>query len=98
MIGEFLGDAARPISPDVERRVRDCGLIGTERVFSTPCAEVHRVDRGVLLALGTDPKSWNTEEHKLVEARAREHLGQQYFFSKDNPDRQTVSPNFGLSG
>lgn len=75
-----------------------CELIGTDRVLKTPCPEVRRVDRGVLLALGTDPRSWNSEEYRVVEGRAREHLGQHYFFSREHPDRQTVSPNFGFSG
>jgi hypothetical protein len=74
-----------------------CELIGTERVLTTPCPEVRPVDQGVLIALSTDPATWVTAEYGNVEARAREHLGQQYFFSGDDPERNTVSPGFPLS-
>jgi len=74
-----------------------CTLIGAERILAAPALETRRIDRGVLVALANDPIAWNTSEYKLVEARVRDHLGHQYFFSRDQVDRRTIAPNFGAS-
>lgn len=41
-----------------------------------------------------DPLAWETPECREAERRVLDHLGPQYFFSRDAPDRQTVAPPF----
>jgi hypothetical protein len=42
------------------------------------------LDDGVLIALGSDPRDWDTPDCGRVEQRIRDHLGPQLFFSKPN--------------
>ncbi len=71
-------------------------LIGRERLLSAPAHEVREIDDGVLLSLHENPRAWDTPEYREGERHVLGHLGPQYFFSKDDPNRQTVAPDFGL--
>jgi len=71
-------------------------LIGRECLLSAPAHEVRELDDGVLLALHENPRAWDTPGYRAREKQVREHLGPQYFFSKDDPNRKTVAPDFGL--
>lgn len=73
-----------------------CDLMNRDRLLSTPGAEVREVDDGVLLRLAGDPRMWSSAEYKAVERLVLEHVGTQYFFSKDEPERHTVAPAFDL--
>ena len=53
------------------------------------------VDDGVLVALAPGPWGWDTPEYAVAEQRARDHLGSEVFFSKAEPDRPTVAPDWG---
>jgi len=48
------------------------------------------------LRLFDDPRKWASPEYKAVERRVLDHIGPQYFFSKDQPNRKTTAPDFGL--
>lgn len=71
-----------------------CDLIGRERLLSAPAAEVREVGDGVLVRLADDPRKWASPEYKAVERRVLDHIGPQYFFSKDDPQRPTDAPAF----
>ena len=71
-----------------------CDFIGRDRLLASPAAEVREVGDGVLLRLADDPRMWRSSEYKAVEERVLNHIGGQYFFSKDHPNRETVAPSF----
>jgi hypothetical protein len=74
------------------RRYRQ--LIGDERLRSTLAERVAVIGEGMLIALGSDPQQWNTPDYARAEKQARDHLGPQLFFSKSEPDRQTIAPSW----
>lgn len=76
------------------RRYRE--LLGDARLRSTPASEVAGVDDGVLVGLGFDPSRWDTPEYVSAEQKVRDHLGAGVFFSKAEPDRPTVAPDWGM--
>lgn len=69
-------------------------LIGDAHLRSTPAGRVAVLDDGVLIALGSDPRNWDTPDYARIEQRIREHLGPQLFFSKAQPKRTTVAPSW----
>jgi hypothetical protein len=69
-------------------------LIGNERLLSAPACEVKSVDDGVLIALDSSADAWTTAAYQQREQAVIEHLGRQYFFSRHDPARQTVAPDF----
>jgi len=69
-------------------------LIGRERLLSAPAFEVKPVDDGVLIALDASADAWQTPAYQHREQAVIEHLGKQYFFSRYDPDRVTVAPDF----
>ena len=74
------------------RRYRD--LLGEDRLRATPAARVAMLDDGVLIGLGRDPLSWDTPEYASEEQKVRDHLGPELFFSKAEPDRMTIVPDW----
>jgi hypothetical protein len=71
-----------------------CRLIGEDRLRSTPTGRVVSADQGVVVGLGLEPWSWDTAEYASAEQRVRDHLGPELFFSKAEPDRPTVAPQW----
>jgi hypothetical protein len=65
------------------RRYRE--LIGADRFTSLPAG---------LASLGDDPLAWDTPEYAILEQRLRDHLGPSLFYSKADPTRHTVAPDF----
>jgi hypothetical protein len=76
------------------RTYRD--FIGRERLLSAPAYDVREVGDGVLLRLHADPTKWDSPEYQATERQVLAHVGPQFFFSRQNPDRVTVAPDFGL--
>ena len=70
-------------------------LIGDDRLRSVPATHVAIVDQGVLIGLGLEPMDWDTEEYATAEQRVRDHLDAHLFYSKAEPDRLTVAPQWG---
>ncbi len=66
-------------------------LLGQKRLLSTPANRVARLDDGVLVQLSDDPRSWNDPDYAEAERRALAHLGRDYFFSKQHPDRAGIA-------
>jgi hypothetical protein len=69
-------------------------LIGRQRLLSAPAYEVKPVGNGILLALDASPDNWQSAAYRAREQATIAHLGKQYFFSRDDPDRPTIAPNF----
>ena len=69
-------------------------LIGFDRLLSAPAYEVKEIAGGVLLALAADADEWQSPEYQAREAAVIEHIGKKYFFSRSDPDRETVAPDF----
>jgi hypothetical protein len=74
------------------RRCRS--LIGSDQLRSAPAEMVRRVGDGVLIALADDPTAWDTREYGVAEQRVRAHIGTELFFSRAEPDRLTVVPDW----
>lgn len=53
------------------------------------------VDDGVLIVIAGAPTVWDIPEYAAREQRVRTHLGKELFFSKAEPERLTVVPNWG---
>jgi hypothetical protein len=73
------------------RRYRN--LLG-DRLCSTPAARVAEIDDGVLVEVGGGPLAWDTAEYASCEQRIRDHLGPELFFSRAEPDRSTIVPDW----
>ena len=69
-------------------------LIGRERLLTAPAYEVKAVGDGVLLALDESADAWQSADYIAREHATIDHLGKQYFFSRWQPDRKTVAPDF----
>jgi hypothetical protein len=69
-------------------------LMGRERLLSAPAYEAKSVDDGVLVALDASADAWETAVYREREQAVIEHLGKQYFFSRHDPSRQTIAPDF----
>jgi hypothetical protein len=69
-------------------------FIGRERWLSMPAPVVESHPKGVLISLGESPYAWKTPEYQQTERAAIAHIGTQYFFSRHDPDRKTVAPEF----
>lgn len=73
-------------------------LMGRERLLSAPAYEVKPVDDGVLIALDEAADGWQSEAYRRRERAVIAHLGEQYFFSRHDPERKTVAPDFRAHG
>ena len=69
-------------------------LVGLERLASLPAGQSTPAGDGVLVSLGTDPLAWDTPEHAILEQRVRDHLGPDLFYTKAEPTRPTIIPDF----
>jgi hypothetical protein len=67
-------------------------------LLSAPAYEAKQIGDGVLVSLGADPTEWQTSVYRDREKSIIEHLGQQFFFTKANPDRETLAPVFEWKG
>ncbi len=69
-------------------------LMGRERLLSSPAYEVKPAGDGVLLALDSSASAWQSAAYREREQETIAHLGKQFFFSRLDPDRKTVAPDF----
>jgi len=68
-------------------------MMGEPRLMSAPTHDVTKIDStGVLFKLCPTPVEWLTPQYKSLESSVVQHLGKQYFFSRDHQDRNKVSP------
>ena len=59
-----------------------------------PAFESKPLGSGVLMLVEEDPESWNSDESHYFDVLS--HVGDQYFFLRDNLDRQTAAPSYGM--
>jgi hypothetical protein len=69
-----------------------CDFIRREKLLSAPAYDVREVGNGVLVRMSEKPEEWNTASYKKREQRFLDHVGREYFFDRDNPDKPTESP------
>lgn len=69
-------------------------LIGRERLLSAPAFEVAPIGNGVIVALDASAEAWRSAAYQQREQAVIEHLGKEYFFSRHEPERKTVAPDF----
>jgi hypothetical protein len=69
-------------------------MIGKERLLSCPCFRLAEIGGGVYLQVSPRPTEWGTAAYKDQEQRITKHIGNQYFFSRNDPDRKTTAPDF----
>jgi hypothetical protein len=69
-------------------------LIGKDRLLSAPVYQAKGAGEGVLIALDASPLSWESTAYREREQQAIGHIGPQFFFSKGDPERRTVAPDF----
>lgn len=69
-------------------------LIGKDRLLSCPAYSVEAVGEGVLISLAASPFEWQSSEYRTRERSAIDHLGERFFFSKSDPERATIGPDF----
>ena len=69
-------------------------LMGRDRLLSAPAYEVAEVNGGILLALDATADAWQSLDYRRRERDVIEHLGRQFFFSRHDPEYQTVAPEF----
>lgn len=69
-------------------------LLGEDRLLSVPGERVEKIDDGVMTVLSNDPWSWDSTAYTAREQQVRDHLGRELFFSKAEPDRVGVVPEW----
>jgi hypothetical protein len=67
-------------------------FIGDQRLLSAPTEQVTACGPGYIVKLSADPAAWRSSEYGQREVAVRQHLGPQYFFSREFQNRETVSP------
>lgn len=72
-------------------------LIGDSTLATTPAADVHDLGVALLIRLWEKPEDWGADLAIDRRRRALEHLGPQYFFDREQPNRATTAPDFGLA-
>jgi hypothetical protein len=72
-------------------------LIGDSTLATTPEADVHNLGDALLIKLWEEPKDWGTDLAIVRHQRALEHLGPEFFFDREQPNRATTAPDFGLT-
>lgn len=71
-----------------------CDLIGRERLLTAPAFDVRPVGDGVLLQVDEAPESWDAESSN--NQAVMRHIGEEFFFLREQMDRVTRAPDFGL--
>ncbi len=69
-------------------------FMGRDRLLSAPAFLTREIGNGVTVQLHERPEMWDTPEGRETEARVLNHIGQRYFFSREDPDSNTVAPHF----
>lgn len=69
-------------------------LIGEERLMTAPVHSARKTGSGIILSLDESPFAWKSESYQNRERIAIDHIGQKYFFHRDDPGRRLVAPLF----
>jgi hypothetical protein len=71
-----------------------CDLMGRDRILTAPAYEVWASGDGVIVSLAESAEEWETPAYQRREQAVIEHLGKPYFFSRDDPKRESLAPDF----
>jgi hypothetical protein len=69
-------------------------LIGDRALRTAPAAVIHEDEHSVVLRAFESPEYWS--DSVAVKERLRQHLGDDIFFDRRQPERPTRAPDFGL--
>lgn len=69
-------------------------LLGEQKLLTAPTATAKRVDGAVVLAIAEDGRRWNTASYRATESAVRQHLGTEFFFCKQAPERKLRTIDF----
>lgn len=69
-------------------------MAGLDRFLSLPAGVVLRNPKGVIVRLADTPHEWQDREYVDAARQIVEHLGIQFFFDRDQPERATKAPSF----
>ena len=69
-------------------------LIGKNRLVTTPGVITKSTPTGVIVQFGNEPLAWRTRGYRTAIEKALDHIGRQYFFDRQAPNRKTVAPPF----
>lgn len=70
-------------------------MIGSDRFLSLPSGSATFTSSGgVVVKLDDSPDSWESPDYRVAEQMIIQHLGSQYFFSREAPGRSTQAPDF----
>ncbi|WP_165073437.1 hypothetical protein [Paludisphaera rhizosphaerae] len=72
-------------------------FIGETRLTTAPGPIVRKVDHGVFIELAESPWDWRSPAYQSLREDVLSHLGPEYFYSLQNPDRPTIAPTFTRS-
>jgi hypothetical protein len=73
-------------------------LIGRDRLLGVPSATASPVGDGVQVTLSDDPTAWDSPEYRRAEEAVLDHVGREYFYDAENPDRDSVAPGMHQAG
>lgn len=71
-------------------------LMGMDRLLSAPAFENKALHDGTLVLLSELPTSWNSPSYSQAEQKFLDHVGKEFFFSRNDLHRKTLAPDFGL--
>jgi hypothetical protein len=71
-------------------------LIGKGRLLSAPAHRALEFDTGIFLQMHANADEWSLPQGIAGEQKVEAHLGAQYFFSKRDPSRRTIAPDFWI--
>lgn len=69
-------------------------LMNADRLSKTPAHLVKQLRDGFLIVLSATGDVWSTNEYKITEQATLTHIGKQFFFSRDDPNRIMTGPDF----
>ena len=71
-------------------------LIGAELLRTVPAHHIVALGDTMLVRICDSPEDWNRPDIEARRVQALDHLGHEYFFDRDHPDRPTKTVDFGL--
>ncbi len=71
-------------------------LMGKNKLLSANVFEAKEINKGVSIQISESPQHWHEKNYQNSEKNFLKHIGDQYFFSKQSPNRKTIAPEFDL--
>lgn len=71
-------------------------FIGKGNLLKADAYEVKEIGDSISVQISQYPQQWNEREYQKTESTVLNNIGNQYFFSRLDPDRKTIAPEFDL--